>query len=68
MSKMKERREQQGLRQIDLAKKANVSLTWLWALENNFHERISQEIKERVAIALKTTVKELFLDEISPDC
>jgi len=61
MSKMKKLREQQGLRQIDLAKKADVSLTWLWALENSFQERISQEIKERVAAALETTVDELFL-------
>ena len=60
MSKMKQLREQQGLRQIDLAKKANVSLTWLWALENSFHERVSQEIKERVATALKSTPGQLF--------
>jgi len=60
MSEMKKLREQQGLRQIDLAKKANISLTWLWALENSFHERVSQEIKERVATALKSTPGQLF--------
>lgn len=63
MSKLKKLREQQGLRQIDLAKKANISMTWLWALENSFHERVSTEIKERVAAALKSTPEKLFSKE-----
>ena len=60
MSKMKEAREKLGLRQLDLAKRADVSLTWIWVLENTFSHRVSREVKERVAIALDRPYEELF--------
>ena len=60
MNKIKELRNKQGLRQIDIANKADVSLTWLWAMENGLHNRISEKIKERVANVLGVKVKELF--------
>ena len=60
MSKMKEAREKLGLRQLDLAKRADVSLTWIWVLENTFSQRVSREVKERVAIALDRPYEELF--------
>jgi len=61
-SKMRQIREKNGLRQIDLALQAGCSLTWIWLLEQGGQERVSQEIKERVAVALETTVEELFLE------
>ena len=60
MSKMREAREKLGLRQLDLAKRADVSLTWIWVLENTFSQRVSREVKERVAIALDRPYEELF--------
>lgn len=60
MSKIKAMRMKLGLRQLDLAKKADISLTWLWALENSFSSRVSREIKERVARALDCPYDELF--------
>ena len=60
MSKIKEMRTNRGLRQLDLAKKADISLTWLWALENSFSARVSKEVKERVARALDCPYDELF--------
>jgi transcriptional regulator with XRE-family HTH domain len=63
MSKLREIREKQGLRQLDLAKKANVSLTWLWVLENSFSNRVSREVKQRVARALDYPYEELFTNQ-----
>lgn len=60
MSKIREMRTRRGLRQLDLAKKADISLTWLWALENSFSARVSREIKERVARALDCPYDEIF--------
>lgn len=60
MSKIREMREKQGLRQIDLAKRADVSLTWLWVLENSLSQRVSREVKERVARALNCSYEEVF--------
>lgn len=60
MTKIKRRREKMKMRQIDLAKKAKVSITWLWALENGFEDRVSFEIKMRVADALNCDYDELF--------
>jgi len=63
MNKIKELRKKLKMRQIDLARKANISITWLWALENDYHERVSKGIKERVAKALKCKYEELFSDK-----
>jgi transcriptional regulator with XRE-family HTH domain len=60
MSRIKQIRMEQGLRQLDLAKLANVSISWLWALENSFSQRVSRDIKMRVAKALGHEYEELF--------
>lgn len=60
MNRIKQIRERQGLRQVDLAKKANLSLGWLWVLENSFSHRVSKSIKKRVAKALGHEYEELF--------
>ena len=60
MTKIKAMRVKLGLRQLDLAKKADVSLTWLWALENSFSSRVSKDIKDRVARALGCAYEDLF--------
>jgi transcriptional regulator with XRE-family HTH domain len=59
---MRQVREEKDLRQIDVALQAGCSLTWIWLLEQGGQERVSREIKERVAEALETTVEELFLE------
>lgn len=60
MTKVKYYRLKQGLRQLDLAKKADISLSWVWVLENSFQQRVSREIKERVAKALNCPYEKLF--------
>ena len=60
MSKLKEQRLKQGLRQLDLAKQADVSLTWIWVQENRLSSRVSPTIKRRVAKALNCAYEELF--------
>jgi len=42
---------------------ANISMTWLWALENGMERRVSKEIKERIARALKCDYSDLFPDK-----
>lgn len=59
---LKTLRKKQRLRQIDLANMCNISLTWLWVLENGFHKRVSIDVKKRVADALDSSVEELFGD------
>jgi transcriptional regulator with XRE-family HTH domain len=63
MSRVKYYRLKQGLRQLDLAKRADVSLTWIWVLENSFSGRVSTEVKQRVANALNCPYDELFSNE-----
>jgi transcriptional regulator with XRE-family HTH domain len=60
MNRTKQIRQTKGLRQIDLARKADISLTWVWALENGLESRVSAPIKKRVAKALDSTEEELF--------
>lgn len=60
ISKMKQAREEKGLRQIDLALQAGCSLTWIWLLEQGGQERVSQKIKEKIATVLGTTAERLF--------
>jgi transcriptional regulator with XRE-family HTH domain len=67
MSKLKKMREKRGLRQLDLAKKADVSLTWIWVLENTFSDRVSRDIKKRVARALNCPYEEIFPERAAKD-
>lgn len=60
MNKVRQFREKKNLRQIDLARKANISMGWLWALENGFEDRVSIEVKRRVSDALKCDYAALF--------
>ena len=60
MNKVRYFREMKNLRQIDLARMANISMTWLWSLENGFEDRVSFEIKKRIAAALNCDYDELF--------
>ena len=62
MNRIKKLRLEKGLRQIDVAKKANVSLTWIWAIEQGFNNHISKDIKRKVAQSLGSTVERLFLE------
>ena len=60
MDKIKALRQEKGLRQVDLARKANVSLTWLWALENGLEKRVSAKVKKRIAGVLGMKYEDLF--------
>jgi transcriptional regulator with XRE-family HTH domain len=63
MNKIREMRRKKGLRQLDLSLKANISLSWLWFLENGLESRVSKEIKERVSEALECDYQDLFPSE-----
>jgi len=62
MNRVKQARRKKGLRQIDLAEEARISLTWIWVLENSRGQGVSKEIKTRVAKALNVNKDWLFLD------
>ncbi len=59
-SKMRQIRKAKGMRQLDLALLANCSLTWIWLLEQGGHDRVSEEMKSRVAEALDVSPGEIF--------
>lgn len=63
MNRVKEFRTKAKMRLVDLAVKANVSVTWIWYLENGYDERISKEIKTRIVEALGCEYRVLFPDE-----
>lgn len=60
MNRVRELRKKSGMRMVDLAKKAAVSITTLWLIENDFDERTSREIKERISKALRCRYEEVF--------
>lgn len=62
ISKLKARRLDLGLRQIDLANKTGLSLTWVHLAERGY-KKISPEAKRKIAKALRSTVDELY-DEL----
>ena len=60
MNKLKQIRQNMGLRQIDLAKRAGVGLTTIWYLENGYDDRASQKTKKKIAQGLKLKIQEVF--------
>jgi len=64
MNRVREVRKKLKLRLIDLAKKADVSMTWLWYVENGYDKRVSKEMKERLVEALECEYGTLFPDEV----
>jgi len=67
MNRVKQVRRKKGLRQIDLAEAAGVSLTWIWILENSQGQGVSKEIKQKVVEALNVELIMLFPDENGDD-
>lgn len=63
MNQVKMARIKKGLRQIDLAEAAGISLTWIWILENSKGRGVSKDIKRKVAKALDVDQKWLFPNE-----
>ena len=58
VSKVRAARQQQGLRLVDLAEKANVAVGYLSMIENGYRPKL--KVRERVAKALGSTVDELW--------
>lgn len=67
MNRVRELRKESGMRMLDLAKKANVSITKLWMIENDFDERTSNEIKKRISEAFQRKHEEVFPESEIPD-
>lgn len=60
MNKLREKREELSLRQVDVAKLTGVGLTTIWLLENGYDRRVSQKTKKKIAQGLKLKVQEVF--------
>jgi len=60
MNKLKEKREQAGLRQVDLATLCGVGIGTIWLIENGYDKRASKKTKDKIAAGLKVEIKELF--------
>ncbi len=61
--KIKERREELKMSQIDLAKKSGISRATISSLENNSVRNTSTKVLKEIASALETTVGELFFGD-----
>lgn len=62
MNKIKQFREQQGFTIRELSEKSNVAVSYISELENdrNNKKNPSKDVMDRIALALGTTVPELF--------
>lgn len=60
MTRMKTLRIAKGLRQIDVSIMADISMSWVWHLENGGERRTSFEVKKNVALALGVQYEDLF--------
>ena len=61
--KVRNRREQLGMTQDELAQKSGVSRQTISAIETNSGRNTSTKTLQRIASAMETTVGELFFDE-----
>ena len=60
--KIKERREMLRMSQEDLSRKSGVSRQTISSIENATDKNVSIKTLEKIAVALDTTVGELFFD------
>lgn len=60
MNKLKKVRQNMGLRQTDLAKRAGVGLTTIYYIESGYEDRASKKTKEKIALGLGKKVEEIF--------
>lgn len=58
LSKVRARRQEQGLRLVDLAEQADIAVGYLSMIENGYLPK--QRVRERIAEALDCTVDELW--------
>lgn len=63
--KIKERREMLRMSQEDLSRKSGVSRQTISSIENAPDKNVSIKTLEKIAVALDTTVGELFLIVVS---
>ena len=61
--KVRNRREQLGMTQDELAQKSGVSRQTISAIETNSGRNTSTKTLQRIASAMETTVGELFFNE-----
>jgi len=65
MFRIKELREKTGLTQEDLAQEVEVTSQYISMIENE-HKLPSIPLLKKIAVALNTTVKNLYKDEMEP--
>jgi len=59
-NKLREKRKALNLRVIDVALKSGVGVSTIWLIEQGYGSRASKETKGKIALALESTVGELF--------
>ena len=59
-------RKKLGLRQIDLAIKAGCGVSTVWLVENGYANRISENLKRKIALALGHGVEDIFPESKAP--
>ena len=59
-------RKKLGLRQVDLALKAGCGVSMIWLIENGYANRVSGNLKRKIALALGHRVEDIFPEAATP--
>ena len=63
MNKIREVRQERGLRLVDAAKLFGIGCSTLWLIENGYAERASEKTRKKIAAGLGLKVEELFPEQ-----
>lgn len=59
-------RKKLGFRQVDLALKAGCGVSMIWLIENGYANRVSGNLKRKIALALGHRVQDIFPESKAP--
>lgn len=63
MNRIKEVREERGLRQLDVAKMCGIGVSTLWLIEQGYDQQVSEKTKRKIAAGLGSKIELLFPEE-----
>jgi len=63
MNKLKELRERKKITQCELSQMTGISISYIAKIETNKRANISPAYKKTLAVALKSSVKDIFLHD-----
>lgn len=67
MNKLRSKRQEAGLRQVDLSVLAGVSIATVWCLENGLDRRAKPETRKKIIAGLKIAGLSIGEKEVFPE-